>query len=410
MFDSSNKRSILRGAGSAAMRHAVDLGLPAAWVGYRHIRAETPMEHIRRTGLAGSSNDSLDLVHAEAVADNPLPFNVADRQSLPADRGWWGYSMHDVPARRSDPTYRATIRNAQVITARDGDGQFFPAVLTGDGRAINMREIVFRPVHAQILRSEPPVRRLERATWLCERSFDNHSHWLTAHLPKLVLLQARGELADVLLPDELPETARTSLAMLGLDPGAFKTFTTGEVLQIDRLDLWSTDRFRGELLRPVRDALVPERGQPATRRIYISRAKAGIRRLANEDAIWPMFAEAGFERVFMEKLDFETQLQLMAETAALAAPHGAGLTNMIFCPPGTHVLEIAWLGFPNPNFYALACAMNLRYGLVAAQQVESDLHPLQRDMTVEPSAIREALAQMEASMARTPNMRDSAHT
>ena len=83
---------------------------------------------------------------------------------------------------------------------------------------------------------------------------------------------------------------------------------------------------------------------------------------------------------------------------------------MMFCPPGTHVLEIAWLGFPNPNFYALACAMNLHYGLVAAQQVESELHPLRRDMTVEPSAIREALNQMEASMAKTTHMRNSAHT
>ena len=40
---------------------------------------------------------------------------------------------------------------------------------------------------------------MARATWITERVYDNHSHWLTAHLPKLLMLRARGELGDVVL-------------------------------------------------------------------------------------------------------------------------------------------------------------------------------------------------------------------
>src|SRR5690625_7442986 len=77
----------------------------------------------------------------------------------------------------------------------------------------------------------------------------------------------------------------------------------------------------------------------------------------NEDLIWPLFERDGFERVFTERMSFAEQVRLMQETSVLAAPHGAGLTNMMFCREGTHVIEIADLTFPNPNFYATAAAL-----------------------------------------------------
>ncbi len=98
----------------------------------------------------------------------------------------------------------------------------------------------------------------------------------------------------------------------------------------------------------------------------------------------------------MEELPFDEQVQLMRETAVLAAPHGAGLTNMIFCAPGTQILEIADLSFPNPNFYALASALEHPYWLVPAEPIGGG-HPLERDMRVEPTALEEALRSMVAT-------------
>ncbi|MGE3178207.1 MAG: hypothetical protein AB7O32_12120, partial [Vicinamibacterales bacterium] len=74
----------------------------------------------------------------------------------------------------------------------------------------------------------------------------------------------------------------------------------------------------------------------------------------------------------------------------------AGLTNMLFCPPGTDVIELADLTFPNPNFYALASAAGLRYWLVPGEGI-GDGHPLQRDLRADVRGLRECLARLSRS-------------
>ena len=96
----------------------------------------------------------------------------------------------------------------------------------------------------------------------------------------------------------------------------------------------------------------------------------------------------------MEEYDFEAQVRLMQQTAVLFAPHGAGLTNMMFCPEGADIVEIADLDFPNPNFYALASAMGHRYWLIPAEGVGGG-HPLEKDMTVGPEKIARVLEALE---------------
>lgn len=380
-----------RRAARRACTIGVKAGLPPAWVGWRHVEPESARAHVARLQARGAAGASYETVHPETRAHNPLPLEVPDRDRLPDDAGWWGYSMRDVPDRLSGETFVATIPEARVVSFVDERRRFFPAILTRDGRAIDMREIVFRHGHAATLRAGGAPRQLERATWICERVYDNHSHWLTAHLPKLVLLRDRGALGDVLLPEALTPAMAASIRLMGLDPASFRTFEPGRTLEVGQLTILGTDRFRPELLRPVRDALAPPPAAPPTRRIYVSRAKAGIRRLVNEDAVWPLFEAAGFERVLMEERDFAEQVALMRETKVLAAPHGAGLTNMMACPAGAIVLEMAWLGFPNPNFYALAAAMGHDYALAPAQ-AHGDAEPLRKDLVADLDAVRAALA------------------
>ena len=364
---------------------AVQRGLPARWMGYRSIRREALADHAARRGAPVAT------AHPAAVARHPLPRNVADRDALPGDRGWWGYSFRDVPARPSAATFVVTVRDALVTWYHDADqdGDFFPAVVAG-GRGLDLREVRFRTKHGAALRAAAPPVRLERATWVVERVYHNYSHWLTAHLPKMVLLDGRGELGDVLLPAERPSFVDASLRLVGIDPDALRTFAFDRPLRVDALTVWSTDRFRPELLRAVRGAVRPLATAPPRRRVYVSRARAGRRRLLSEEAVWAVLEPAGFERVVMEDLAFEAQVALMQETAALVAPHGAGLTNMMFCPEGTHVVEIADLGFPNPNFYAVASAMGHPYWILDADSV-GDGPLLERDLTIDPAAVAAVL-------------------
>lgn len=419
-----------RATKSRIPRIAVErLGLPPSWLSYRYLQRETLAECAARTGL----DDRLHVVHPAGVHPAPLPRDVARRDALPDDRGWWGFSFRDVPARENDPTLIATLPDCTIAHDRlppdhRFGGDYYVGILNADQRSLELREIRFRPMHAEVLNAGPRVERIDRATLVTERVYHNYSHWLTAHLPKLVLLRERGELNNVILPPSLPENHRASLRMLGIEPDDFRVFDPAAVQRVRELTLLSTDRFRPELVRSVRERIMeatstagatptasptstagatgtaassPTAGvRPAAatprRRIYISRAGALRRRLLNEEDIWPSFAAHGFERVRMEDLPFEAQVELMMDTGVLAAPHGAGLTNMIFCAPGTHVVEIADLGFPNPNFYALASALGHPYWLVPAD-AEGDGHPLTHDLRVDPARIDGLLQALEAN-------------
>ncbi len=384
-------RAALAPALAPALAASVERGLPARWAGYRWIRHETVAAHFRRRGPAYAAG-RYETVHPMAMARNPLPCNVPSSAMLPADAGWWGYSFRDVPARTSAETFIATIPDALVTWYRDPTrgGDFYPAIVTDDGRALDLREMRFRPGHGAVLRQAAAPAHRAKATWIIERVYDNHAHWLTAHLPKLLLLRERGRLADVLLPPERTPAIDNSLRMLGLAPERFATFDPSRPLRVGELTILGTDRFRPELLRLIPRAFgVPDAPAPR-RKVFISRTGAARRRLANEDEIWPLLAAAGFERVRMEELGFAAQVELMQQTAVLCGPHGAGLTNMLFCPPGAHIVEIADPGFPNPNFYAIAAALGHRYWILPASSL-GEARPLDRDLAIDPALVRETL-------------------
>jgi glycosyltransferase involved in cell wall biosynthesis len=404
-------RKRLAGLKADAPRIAVErFGVPPAWTGYRWWQRETLREHAERTGAA------LQVIHEERTHEAPLPSNVAARESLIADRGWWGYSFRDVPERRCGETLLGTLDDARVAHFHQPpghifEGDHFVGVMTRDQRSLELREITLRDAHAQRLRSGGVEQHFERATWVAERVWHNYSHWLSAHLPKFVLLKRLGLLDDVLLPSALPRAHADSLRCLGLDPESFRTFDPGAVQRIREMNILSTDRFRPELVRSVRDALAPPGAVEPWRRVYITRARAGRRALLNETRILDAMRRFNFEIVAMETLSFRQQLELMAETRLLVAPHGAGLTNMIFCPPGTHVVEIANLDFPNPNFYALASALGPDYSLVPGHST-GDGHPIFRDIIADADALDAILPRLADRALRTaaPRTRtDNAH-
>ncbi|MGJ3263627.1 MAG: glycosyltransferase family 61 protein [Salinarimonas sp.] len=382
-------RGPLRARVARVPERAVRAGLvPPAWFDWRWVREE-PLDSVVARGNALSH----ERIHEPAVADNPLPRNVARREDLPDEAGWWGYAMRDVPTRASGRTLLATLPERRIVAFTEPSKRnYYPVVLDRRGRSAFLREMPFRPGHREALARGAPAQRRERVAWIAERVYHNHSHWLTAHVPKLCLLEERGLLGDLALPARSNPAIDATLRMFGLDPAAVCTIDPDLPLEVGELTLVDTDRFRPELLRLVRDRLGPVPERAPWRRVLISRAKARGRRLENEAALEPLLAKAGFESVVMEELGFAEQARLMSETAVLLAPHGAGLTNMIFCRPGTQIVEIADLSFPNPNFYALASAMGLGYWLVEGRFCgDPALAPLDRDLAVEPARVEAVL-------------------
>lgn len=72
-------------------------------------------------------------------------------------------------------------------------------------------------------------------------------------------------------------------------------------------------------------------------RLYISRKDARIRRVMNEDALESMLLRRGFTICTLEGLSLVEQIKLFSEAGTIVAPHGGGLSNIIYSDQPTLV-------------------------------------------------------------------------
>ena len=103
------------------------------------------------------------------------------------------------------------------------------------------------------------------------------------------------------------------------------------------------------------------RTDDAPRRLYISRAGTGRRRVTNEAEVVKYLGRFGFQPVQLESFTLREQARLFSTAEVIAGPHGAGLSNLAFCRPGTRVLEFFGARYVNVCYWALSNQMNLDY-------------------------------------------------
>jgi capsular polysaccharide biosynthesis protein len=108
-------------------------------------------------------------------------------------------------------------------------------------------------------------------------------------------------------------------------------------------------------------------------RVFISRRKAGVRRIVNEKQVVDCLESFGFHTYVLEEMSFSDQVRLFSQADAIVAPHGAGLANMIFSFSGTRVLEFFGGDYISPCFYTLANGLNLNYTNLVCPQEGSDM-------------------------------------
>lgn len=76
------------------------------------------------------------------------------------------------------------------------------------------------------------------------------------------------------------------------------------------------------------------------KRIYITREQSNGRQITNNVALFEMLQRYGFQKIYSENLTFKEQVQLFADAECVIAPHGGGLSNIIFCERGTKIVDI----------------------------------------------------------------------
>ncbi|WP_138500755.1 glycosyltransferase family 61 protein [Nostoc sp. PA-18-2419] len=101
--------------------------------------------------------------------------------------------------------------------------------------------------------------------------------------------------------------------------------------------------------------------------IYISRAKASGRRVINEDEVMEFLKPLGFVSYSLEGKSFIEQVKLFSTAKNIIAPHGAGLTNMIFSPKNTTVIEFVtpWV---SSGYFVPSQILGFQHGCLECHQ------------------------------------------
>lgn len=212
----------------------------------------------------------------------------------------------------------------------------------------------------------------------------NYFHWMFDVLTKLRMLETSTEKIDRFVINRgkyySPEACRyqdESLRLLGIPKEKVIECTEETNIQASKLIVSSMagytayvpkdacDYIRNTFLHKL--ALNPVKKR---KKIFITREDAVHRRLLNESEVYKELKNYGFEFVNLYHLSFEEKIKVFHSAEIVVSSHGAGLTNIIFCEPGTKVIELFTPTYKIPCFHTISSYMNLDYYYIIGEKVE----------------------------------------
>ncbi len=229
---------------------------------------------------------------------------------------------------------------------------------------------------AELDLTEPMVGLPGRHLSLLTGNAANYYHWMLDGLGRLAAIDAAeiAGLDGMLHPDCTLPMQRDGVRRLGLTLPA-QAVTHGTSFWVETLVVpWSVvgDHVPHPAIAPFFANFV-SRHPPAAapglypRRLYIDRRSSPNRKLVNETQLIATLAGHGFVAIQPENLTLSAQIALFANAEIIVAPHGAALTSILFCRPGTVLIELHMNSWVLWNFRRLAAIIGLRYDCVVGQ-------------------------------------------
>ena len=218
----------------------------------------------------------------------------------------------------------------------------------------------------------------------------NYYHWVHDALLRMYGILERLP-ADVrlIVPGKLRPFQEDALTLMGIDRSRWVPFTGEELWALEWLffapPTSKTGHSSPHAVAWFRHRVNQELGlgvAAAKRRVFVSRRLADRRRIVNESDVVACLQQYGFETFTTEALSFRDQAALFADAEVVVANHGAGLTNVMFMPPGAKVIEIFEPGLIHYCYWTLSEAAGLEYWYFVGDAVPTSRYPTQADVFV----------------------------
>lgn len=251
-------------------------------------------------------------------------------------------------------------------------------------------------------RSMRPAEQLDgSAAFLCSKFVNTaYFHWMAEYFPRLGMLSLAGVLDDVdhlVLPrDGNARFIRQCLAAIGIDAGKVVSSGGHCHYRADRLLVpsqmnaaygvkWSREFLLG--------ALGP-RTRGERKNLYISRRQSFKRRIRNEAELMACLKKNGFVFLELEGMTVQEQAAAFRGANIVVAPHGAGLTNMLFADENATLIEMFNPAYINNCFQRMVSQTGGRYLRVVGESLlDDDRIANEQDMQIDARLLDSALQQ-----------------
>lgn len=241
---------------------------------------------------------------------------------------------------------------------------------------------------------------------LTQKGQGNYYHWMIDILPRLYVAERFLGLKNMRYAvSRVMDFQKQTVGLFGFVPGGDIWFR-GEPTVCR--ELWHIDNIFGptgrtpgtlatEYTAALRSAVLSSRVDGGFDRLYISRRDSSNRVMVNEAALEQRLGELGFAVVCLSGLSVPEQATLFNSAKVIVAPHGAGLTNLLFANSEARVVEIFPSNYINFCFFRICGLLNLEYAAVTApvlpqREVGSHQHSLR--YIVDPQIVEIALKEL----------------
>jgi hypothetical protein len=299
--------------------------------------------------------------------------------------------------RQSSSIY--ALKNARILGSAYSHG----IIGKGDFWIYNQCENYGLPAKSHPIRFNPLLPRVKRlvgtSVSLVTRHSSNYYHWMFDVIPRILKMESLRVKMDfnryLVLDLHEPAFKMESLEYFGIDHSKVFNVRSGDHLECERILLFERPLdvpVETDTIRSIHKFIYPLKLSNHPKFVYLSRGNARTRRIENESELVTALEKLGFVCVRAEKLSFREQVEMFHSAGAIVAPHGAGLTNLIFCRPGTKVFEIFSTGYIRPDYAFISEKCGLEYFFILNGE-ESDVDP-ENFTNCSPDAMRVDVSQI----------------
>jgi len=208
-------------------------------------------------------------------------------------------------------------------------------------------------------------------------------HWIVDILPRIALLSQAGidlkTLNGIWINGVSQPFQQETLNLLGISTEKVIASDNHPHIEAQQLIVPSFAGYLGWLppwgLTFLRETFLPpllNKNKSYPERIYIRRHQARHRRVLNEQAVIDYLTTRGFVPVSLEELSFSEQLNWFASAQAIVAPHGSGLTNLVFCSAPTKVIELFSPHYIRHYFWLISQQLQLEHYYLLGEAIACD--------------------------------------